>query len=124
MHSFDPEARDAWLRRLRGARIWIVVGAAGLSAGASAAAAASFRGHKASTTTSSTTAAKAAAPKTSARRTTSPRPAPSGPDAVPLPPSGSGNGLQPPQQAPQPAPQQQEQPVPQQQAPPVTSGGS
>ena len=111
MRSWDPADRDAGLRRLRLARVWVAVGAVGLTAAASAAAAASFRGHRAAP----------AAAKTTARAPTAhaPRPAPSGPDAIPLPPSASGDqGLQAPRQAPQQAPAQ---PDPQ---PPVTSGGS
>jgi hypothetical protein len=111
MRSLDPADRDAALQRMRRARTWVVLGAVGLTGAASAAAAASFRGHNATGTTATT-----APPGTT---TQAPRPAPSGPDAIPLPPSSSHDqGLQAPQQAPQPAPAQ---PDPQ---PPATSGGS
>src|SRR5262245_45057911 len=120
MRSLDPAGRDAALQRLRRARTWVVLGALGLTGAASGAAAASFRGHSASGTTTTT-----APPETTTHSTTtqSPRPAPSGPDAIPLPPSASHDqGLQAPQQAPQPAPAQPDpQPQPQ---PPATSGGS
>jgi hypothetical protein len=116
MRSLGPADRDAALLRLRRARTWIALGAVGLTGAASAAAAASFRGHHATRTTATT-----ASPETTAH---APRPAPSGPDAIPLPPSASGDqGLQAPQQPPQQAPAQQApaQPDPQ---PPSTSGGS
>jgi hypothetical protein len=112
MRSFDPADRDAGLLRLRRARTWVAIGAVGLTGAASAAAAASFRGHHAARASGTATAPEA--------RSKAPRPAPSGPDAIPLPPSAQGDpGLQAPQQAPQPAPAQ-----PDPQPPPVTSGGT
>src|SRR5262245_46163843 len=104
MRSLDPAERDAALTRLRRARVWIAAAVVGLTGLASAAAAASFRGHQ---------SARAAAP---VPRFT-PQPAPSGPDAIPLPPSASDDqGLQPPQQTPEPAPAQTQAPT--------TSGGT
>ena len=102
MRSLNPAERDHALRRLRRARVWIAAGAATLTGLASAAAAVSFRGHTASVKTERTSA--------------TPRPAPSGPDAIPLPPSASDDPLQPPPDPPQAAPPQ----TPAQ----TTSGGS
>jgi len=103
MPLLDPADRDAALLRLRRARVWIAVGAAALTALATAAAATSFRGHQAS-----------AAENRGAARV---RPAPSGPDAIPLPGSASADdGLRPPEQPPQPAPADT--------PPATTSGGS
>jgi len=98
------EERDRALLLLRRARVWIAAGAVGLTGVASAAAAATFRGHHATTP---------------AAATAQPRPAPSGSDAIPLPPSAADEdqGLQAPQEPPQPAPPADSQP-------PASSGGS
>jgi hypothetical protein len=103
MHSQGPAERDAAVNRLKRARTWVALGAAGLTGAGTIAAATSFRGHQAEAQT------------TAPSGTT--QPAPSGADSIPLPQTDDGSdGLAPPQQAPQPA-------LPSQ-PPATTSGGS
>ena len=90
MYPYDPVARDHALVRLRRARLAIAAVAVAVTGLASAAAAAGFRGHH--------RAPRDSAPPPAA--TPTPRPAPSGPDAVPLPPDGGPDPLQPPPQPP------------------------